>query len=283
MATVLNVPIWQIQKHSISKVELELLASAIIIKRTYRNSVIYNLTETKIRKVLGVGKAKAAKMLSALKGSELFCYNEKHNFLFAKSLKSSDVKQYGRGRKHYTAKADFCKKLYETENKLSHIVRLLRETLLANMIDAPVKKSLTCTKKGICDGTCVVTPMPLRKLAKVIKMSRSSACRYICRMEEDGKVSKSEIVAELVLTEYSTEKANEWMRANPGKRLRVRYNAFLNSFEGWLNKGRKYAVIDRKLSNSITNVIYNYGHGNRVNKEEQSNDYHDNFYLKRIY
>lgn len=262
-----------------------MLACAIIIKRTFTNSVIYNLTETKLRRVLGVGKAKAAKLLVALKGSELFTYNEEHNFLLAKSLKSSDVKQYGYKRRRFKAKADFCKKLYETENKLSQIVRLLRETLLANMIDAPVKKSLTGRKKNnrLCDGSCTDAPIPLRKLAKAINMSRSSACRYIGRMEKDGKVSKSEIVAELVLPVYSTEMANEWMRANPGKILRVRYNFLLGRFEGWINHGRRYAVTDRKTSSSITNVIYNYRLGNRVNKVEQTNDYHENFYLKRVY
>lgn len=140
MNRVLNVPVWQIQRCSRSKKELELLAASVIIKRTFTNSLIYNLTETKLRKVLGVGKTKAGKMLAALRESDLFVYDNKHNSLLAKSLKSPDVKMYGRKDKRYRAKADYCKKIYETENKLSLVVCLLRETLLANMIDAPLKE-----------------------------------------------------------------------------------------------------------------------------------------------
>lgn len=288
MNRVLNVPVWQIQRYSRSKKELELLAASVIIKRTFTNSLIYNLTETKLRKVLGVGKAKAGKMLAALKESDLFVYDKKHNSLLAKSLKSPDVKMYGRKDKRYRAKADYCKKIYETENKLSLVVRLLRETLLANMIDAPLKESLTRGKSIHSDVTSTGDPIPLRKLAKVINMSRSSACRYIGRMEEDGRVSKSQIVAEVVLPDYTPEKADEWMGANPGKRLWVRYSCFTHSFEGWLNKGRKYAVLDRKLSDSITNVIYNYGGKNRINRNgcrrvADPLAHHDNFYSNRVF
>lgn len=255
----INVPIALIKDCSRDKLQLECLALSIIIKRTFVNSTLYGVNVGNFRRTFGCSYTKAQKMIEAVKECSLFVYNEKHDFLFAKSFKSKDVKHYGKNGK-FLANADFCKKIYESANTLRDVTRLLRETLLANVMVAQQRELLGSNAKNQSNGKATQSkaPIVLRKLAKSISMSKASAGRYISKMEKDGKVSKSGIVAECVLPYYTSEKASEWITSHPQQRLYVWYSEKYRQFTAWITHGRMYSLNDETFDRSFRNVIYNH-------------------------
>ena len=256
----INVPIALIKECSNDKLRLECLALAVIIKRTFVNSTLYGVNIGNFRRTFGCSYTKAQKMIEAVKDCHLFVYDEKHDFLFAKSFKSQEVKHYGKGDK-FLAKADFCKKIYESANTLRDVTRLLRETLLANVMVAQQRELLGGNAKQTqSNGKAAQSkaPIALRKFAKSISMSKSSAGRYISKMVKDGKVSKSEIVAECVLQYYTSEKANEWMTNHPHQRLWIWFSEIYHQFTAWITYGRMYSLNDGNFDRSFRNVIYNH-------------------------
>lgn len=256
----INVPIALMKECSHDKLRLECLALAVIIKRTFTNSTLYGVNVGKFRRTFGCSYTKAQKMIEAVKDCDLFVYNEKHDFLFAKSFKSREVKRCGKNGK-FLANADFCKKIYESAGTLRDVTRLLRETLLANVMVAQQRELLGGNAKEIqshCKATRSKAPIALRKFAKSISMSKSSAGRYLSKMEKDKKVSKSEIVAECVLPYYTSEKAGEWLERHPRQRLWVWFSEKYHQFTAWITYGRRYSLCDGTFDRSFRNVIYNH-------------------------
>lgn len=255
----INVPIALIKECSHDKLRIECLALAVIIKRTFVNSALYGVNIGNFRRTFGCSYKKAQKMIEAVKESPLFVYNEKNDYLFAKSFKSKEIKHYGKNGK-FTANADFCKKIYESAYTLRDVTRLLRETLLANVMVAQQRELLGGNAKQTQFGKAAQSkaPIALRKFAKSISMSKSSAGRYISKMAKDGKVSKSEIVAECVLPYYTSEKANEWMTNHPNQRLWVWLSEKYHQFTAWITYGRMYSLNGGTLDRSFRNVIYNH-------------------------
>lgn len=276
----INVPIALIKKCSHDKLRLECLALAVIIKRKFVNSTLYGVNVGNFRRTFNISYSKAVKMIAAVKESELFEYNEKHDFLFAKSFKSREIKRYGKEGRFF-AKADFCKEIYEGANTLRDVTRLLREILLANVMIAQQRELLGGNAKKTqshCKAARSKAPIALRKFAKSINMSKASAGRYISRMEKDGKVSKSEIVAECVLPYYTSEKAEEWMENHPRQRLWIWYSEKYHQFTAWITYGRMYSLNDGTLDRSFRNVIYNHSKRlSAINKPCDPLTYLDNF------
>ena len=276
----INVPIALIKECSNDKLRLECLALAVIIKRTFVNSTLYGVNVGNFRRTFGCSYKKAQKMIEAVKDSPLFVYDDKHDYLFAKSFKSKEDKHYGKNGK-FVAHADFCKKIYESANTLRDVTRLLRETLLANVMVAQQRELLgSNAKQTQSNGKAAQSkaPIALRKFAKSISMSKSSAGRYISRMAKDDKVSKSEIVAECVLPYYTAEKADEWMRNHPKKRLQVWFSEKYSQFTAWITYGRMYSLNDGNFDRSFRNVIYNHMKRlSAINKPSDPLAYLDNF------
>ena len=276
----INVPIALIKECSHDKLRLECLALAVIIKRTFVNSTLYGVNVGNFRRTFGCSYKKAHKMIEAVKDCGLFLYNEEHDFLFAKSFKSKEVKHYGKNGK-FVAHADFCKKIYESANTLRDVTRLLRETLLANVMVAQQRELLGGNAKQTqSNGKAARSkaPIALRKFAKSISMSKSSAGRYISKMAKDGKVSKSEIVAECVLSYYTSEKAAAWMENHPRQRLQVWFSEKYHQFTAWITYGRKYSLSDGTLDRSFRHVIFNHMKRlSAINKPSDPLAYLENF------
>lgn len=275
----INVPIALIKECSNDKLRLECLALAVIIKRTFVNSTLYGVNVGNFRRTFGCSYKKAQKMIEAVKDCPLFVYDGKHDYLFAKSFKSKEDKHYGKNGK-FVAHADFCKKIYESANTLRDVTRLLRETLLANVMVAQQRELLGSNAQIQSDGKAARSkaPIALRKFAKSIGMSKASAGRYISKMAKDGKVSKSEIVAECVLPYYTGEKAAAWVENHPRQRLQVWFSEKYRQFTAWITYGRIYSLTDGALDRSFRHVIYD--HMKRLSASNKSSDplaYLDNF------
>lgn len=217
--------------------------------------------------LFGVSYKKACRVLESLKTHELFIYNERKNCVFAKSFKSKDKKYYG-NRQRYAAIADYCRKLHVFDGMtLRELVRELRNTLLLNVIHASEQdgfivsenKSIPATKPN------VQRAIPQRKLARSLGMSKSSASRYINKMVDDKKVSKTEIVAECVITDLNKTTESDYRKTQTKiPHYKVWHNTKSGGWSAWVVYGRVYSILDRSASESFKNVIFNYCYPNVI-------------------
>lgn len=260
MTKTINIPINLIRGYKRDKNSLEMLACAIIIKSHYQNSCLYDLKITSVMELFRVSHKKAHNVLESLRRHELFIYNPKKDCIFAKSFKSKDVKYYGK-KQRYAAKADYCRKLQVTDGMtLRELVRELRNTLLLCAINASEQDGFIVSEnKSIATRPNVKRAIPQRKLARSFGMSKSSASRYINKMVDDKKVSKSEIVAECVITELNNTTESDYRKANPNaQHYQVWHNIKHGGWSAWIIYGRVYSIMDRSISESFKNVIFNY-------------------------
>ena len=260
MQQIINIPISLIQRFKNDRKSLEMLACAYMIKREYQHSTLYNINVVNVMKFFGCSHKKALKLMDAFRESPLFVYNEKKKSLFAKTFKDKTVKLFGhKANKKYKAISDYCYKMVRTEATLRMIVKTLRYVLLTNAIHAKE----TDNSKVTLNFFPVTKPdrgsaISQRKLANVISMSRTSACRYINDLVKAQIVGKSEIVAECVIPELNAETASTFMQHNPKQRFFAWHNAKSGHWSGWVVFGYAYSILSKATTDRLRHVIYNY-------------------------
>lgn len=272
MTKIINIPISLIRGYKRDKNSLEMLACAIIIKSHYQNSCLYDLKITSVMELFGVSHKKAHKVLESLRRHELFIYNQKKDCVFAKSFKSAETKRYGRHGK-FAAKADYCRKLQVTDGMtLRELVRELRNTLLLCAINASEQDGFIVSEnKSIATKPNVQRAIPQRKLARSFGMSKSSASRYINKMVDDKKVSKTPIVAECVITELNDVTESDYRKTQTKTpHYRVWHNIKSGGWSAWVVYGRVYSIMDRTINESFKNVIFNYCYPNTFEAQTSS-------------
>jgi len=219
-------------------------------------------------KLFGVSYRKARTLIESLKTHELFIYNPDKDCVFAMSLKPKDRKCYGRKGKTYSAKASYCRKLQVSEDvTLRKLVQQLRDSLLLNVVRAVAhdgfKHGEVCSLRGAQNLDNKLAPkqnyrnvIKMRKFAKSLGMSKSSASRYINRLVEEKQIAKSELLAKCVISTLNEETLSEYYKQN--KRPIVPYYDKYGHWSGWLIFGYTYSIFDRKSEESFKNVIFNY-------------------------
>ena len=246
-----------------------MLVCAIMIKRSYQNSVLYNLKVTNIMKFFGVSHKKARKLIEAFKESELFIYNPVKNCVFAKSFKSKTEKFYGH-RKKYVAFADYCRKMQLEDNiKLREVVRELRNILAICEINAVERAKDNLIVEGKNNKYHVTKPermmaIPQAKLGYTMGVSRSSASRYIKRLGNEGRVGKSGIVAECIIPCLNTDTEREYRENHPDQKFIVWHDPLMGNYSGWVIYGNTYHLLTRNDSELFKHVIHNYRRGTSV-------------------
>nr|DAU46002.1 MAG TPA: hypothetical protein [Caudoviricetes sp.] len=85
MYKTLNIPTELLQQYRFDKIDIEMIAVAIIVKSLHENSTLYldNLSIQDFGKLICVSYYKAKKLLEAAKQSNFFIFNEKKNSLYA--------------------------------------------------------------------------------------------------------------------------------------------------------------------------------------------------------
>lgn len=261
----INIPVSLIRRLRSDRTSVEMLVCAVMIKREYQNSVLYGLTPYRVSKFFHVSYAKARKLIVAFKESDLFTYNEEKDTLFAKSFKSREKVVYGwRGTNKYEAFADYCYKMQMSgEINLRYAVRELRKILILNVINA-VERTRGDDFKSLHSGSNRVTKLPKssaipqRQLGVSIGMSRSSAARYVNELVSDGRVSKTQMVAECVIPALNDDTAQSFMKAHPGKGFFALHDTAHGGWSGWTMYGYAYSICNRKDSDAFQHVIWNY-------------------------
>ena len=223
--------------------------------------------------LFGVSYKKAYKVLESFRTHELFTYNQKKDCIFAKSFKSTETKYYGK-RQKYTAKADYCRKLQVTDGMtLRELVRELRNTLLLCAINASEQDGFIVSANKPIPATKpnVQRAIPQRKLARSFGMSKSSASRYINKMVDDKKVSKTQIVAECVITNLNENTESDYRKTQTKiPHYNVWHNVKSGGWSAWVVYGRVYSIMDRTISESFKNVIFNYRYPNTFEAQTSS-------------
>lgn len=215
-------------------------------------------------KLFGVSYKKALRVMDSIKSHRFFIYNPKKNCLFAKSFKTKETVPYGR-KKRYEAQADFCRKLKVGDDVLLRdLVRELRNTLLIGVIQAKEARSSSqdnfSVRGKFSNGyeTDAKRAIPQRLFASAIGLSRSSACRYIKKLEKKGDIKKGDMVAECVIHCLNEETLNEYFSLHKNDGLYAWFDVKSGSWSAWKMYGYEYAIINRPISDSYKNVIHNY-------------------------
>lgn len=269
MRKVINVPVEFIRRLRWNKTSLEMLVCAIIIKRKYQKSTLYDLRVTNVMKFFGVSHKKARKLIEAFKVSELFIYNPVKKCVFAKTFRSGTRYIYGH-RKKYVALADYCRKVQlEDDINLRDAVREMRNILAMCEINATNYSGDNLIVGGNTTYHSVTKPsirtaIPHAKLGYAMGFSRSSACRYIQRLIDDKRVGKIGIVAECVIPSLCDGSEREYREKHPGQKFVVWHDKKRGYYSAWVIYGNSYFVSNRKDSDAFKHVIYNYRRGTNV-------------------
>lgn len=238
------------------------IAAWAIIKRTYANSLVYDFSVDKVQKIFHCSRKTAVKYRRMLIESDLFIYNPKKKVLFAKSLKSTEKREFGRKRKFMSA-SDYCIKFWEDVStmRLHDVVVLLEKNLIEQAMEANRKRTLNKLSDSFSsecvDPTCG-EPMFLRQFGSVIGRSKTTTWRRMNELVKDVKVSKTRIVAELVCPWYSDERFCELRHQYPHAYLFVVYSQLWHNRMIFLDKGSYYSLIDDMAELRFKHVIYKH-------------------------
>lgn len=239
----------------------ELFAAAVLFKINHIHSVVGRIDNKVIRTELHCKHNVAQRILDGMKDSSFFVVNPKNKKVFIPSFKSLEVRTFGRKNKHFKSNSDYCVKIEKKRYTLREIKRVLRESLLENSIHTKQRKQVK--RFGVLDKnmlSCVTVAkeyvLTLKDLSDSFGLSKSSASRYITRLGNDNKVSKTLIVAERVVPVLNDITAREWMERNPGRTLHAWHCRY--GWSGWLCYGRIYDIVDRRVSESFKHVIWNH-------------------------
>lgn len=244
------------------KASIEMLVCAIVIKKKYQNSTLYDLSLKKVMDLFHVAHRRAKRLMDGFSKSDLFVYDRKRKRLFAKSFKSKERKVFGKGKRKYEAFADYCYKMQMQDDiNLRDAVRELRDILLTCTIDSLEKgnfKNVGANKCTSFVGTLNGKAMTQKRLAGISGMSRSTVSRHLKRMMDEGKVGKTRIVAECVIPHLNADTERDWMDAHPGKGFFSWHSVEYGGWSGWQHHGTIYTILQRNISDSFQHVIYNY-------------------------
>ena len=283
MREILNIPTKLLKAYKDDKHEFDLLAASVLLKIISPNSIVKCRNAAALMNVLHCKHNVAQRILDGMRGCELFDYNEKKGVVFVRTFKTDEATEIRHGRKRFKANEDYCKKIKiadclsedkRTGKKIYTLRKVklrLREALLENMMYRKQREQLDSwanAERELEDG-CVTNAkkcaMTQKMLASGFGLGRSSANRYSKRMEKDGRVSKSGIVAECAIPVLNDVTLDEWKQKNPEKTIHAWHDNKHGGWSGWVYYGCMYSL-NRDTTDSLINVIWN--HATRIDAKK---------------
>lgn len=268
MREFLNIPTRLIKEYKDDKQKFDLLAAAVVFKMNHSNSIVGKVTNKSVREELHVKHSVAKRLLDCFVDCELFSVNEKNGILFVRTFKDRTWKRFGNGKRHHKAQSDYCKKIKVGNYTLRQIKRILREALLENTFQAKQREQLDSwviahiELKNGCVTNAKACALTQKQIASGFGLSKSSVCRYVGRMEKDGRVGKTKIVAECQIPVLNERTATEWSERNPKKKFHAWHDTKHGGWSGWVYYGCIYTIKDRNVTESFKHVIWNYHYRN---------------------
>lgn len=244
-----NITIEILQKYSLSKRTKELLAVAIWIKMQHSNSVMWNVTEYKLRKRLHIGKAKAERIIRDMKESDLFTVEG--NKVTVASFRDKQDKWTRKGMVYHGAMV--CRFPHQ-EYRLNELYNLINEKLFEYQICAAEHKDccLNEQKPSGAKGKAIT----IKQFKQALNMGAASVVRIKKRLIADGKVNSS--IAEM----HSFDLRNDEEQKRTLQRTGKRKADFVVGLLGFVVLPCLYSVADRSVTDSFRHLIY--GRQNKV-------------------
>lgn len=269
MTQILNIPYDLMKRFRRDKSLWELFVFAVCIKCLFGSSG-FHPDIAGVRKMMGCSYNKAVRMLERAKScNSLFYYNEKKNFLVARTFTHGKLEKrtYCRRNRCFTAYSAYCLKFsYEPSETISHIAvsRMLRDKFITYAINARQRKNdfLLVAQKKISTRSERAKALGVKKLARIMGVHHSTVSRHISKMESQGIVSVSRpkpvAVADL--------RSGTLMTDNPELLCRRPFPR-----RGFLvvREANEYRLT-KECHDVFTNVIFNHGkrHGRNCSAKE---------------
>ncbi len=221
----------------------ELLAVAIWIKMQHSNSVMWNVTEYKLRTRLHIGKTKAERLIRDMKESDLF--SVEGNKVTVASFRDQQDKWTRKGMVYHGAMV--CRFIVK-DYRLNELYNLINEKLFEYQICAAEHKDccLNEHKPSGAKGKAIT----IKQFKQALNMGTGSVVRIKKRLVASGKVNSS--LAEM----HSFDTRNEEEEKRTLQRTGKRKADFVVGVLGFIVLPCLYSVADRSVSDSFRHIIY---------------------------
>lgn len=222
----------------------ELLAVAIWMKMQHSNSVVWNVTASKLRKQLGIGKAKADRLIRDMKDSDLFSVNG--NIVVVSSFRDKTAKITRKGTIYRGAMV--CR-FEAREYSLKELYNLINEKLFEFQVcAAEYKDCLKCsTKKGIGAKYHAITTI---QFGMALNMGSGSVSRIKKRLVAERKIDST------YAQKHSFDMRNELERDRTLLRTGKSKEDFIIGDLGFVVLPCSYSLKDLGVSESFKHLIY---------------------------
>ena len=241
----INVTIELLKAYSSSKSMKELLAVAIWIKMQHSNSVMWNVTEYKLRKGLHICKPKAERLIQDMKDDALFSVDG--NKVVVSSFRDNTIKWTRKGREYRGAMV--CK--FEVKDySLKELFNLINEKLFEFQICAALHKDC-CMKapegeKVGAKGKAIT----IKQFQKALNTSSSSVSRIKKRLIASGKINST------LAEKHSFDIRNEEETKRTLLRTRKHKADFIVGTIGFVVLACSYSIANREVTDGFRHLIY---------------------------
>lgn len=248
-----------IKRYAGSKRRKELFAFAIWCHIKRVNGVIFDVTSSKLRRHLSIGKDKADRLIADAT-EDILLFKTKGNTFMAGSLRDKTIKYAKHGHRYCSALVKTIK--FDTEHAytLKELYNLINEILAIFPITAKEEKDCL-NKRDDCqrDRSAQIKrdagsrTLTLKKFSQNVKMSASSCARILKRLVKEGKVAKKiSILFTAINSEHKEAIIESLMRLNI-KNVTYEHNGL-----SFIIVPCSYSIADRNVSESYRHKIYNY-------------------------
>ena len=235
----INITIELLKAYSSSKSMKELLAVAIWIKMQHSNSVMWNVTEYRLRKELHIGKPKAERLIQDMKDDSLFSVDG--NKVVVSSFRDNTIKWTRKGREFRGAM--ICK--FEVkEYTLKELFNLINEKLFEFEICAAEHKD--CCMKAP-EGEKVGAK---GKAITIKQFQKALNTRIKKRLIASGRIDST------LAEKHSFDIRNEEETKRTLLRTRKTKADFIIGTLGFVVLACSYSIADRAVSDGFRHLIY---------------------------
>ena len=240
----INVTLELLNRFSSSKRAKELLAAAIWMKMQHSNSVIWNVTENRLRKQLHIGKDKAGRIIRDMKDSDLFSVSG--NTVIVSSFRDHTTKTTKKGKTYQGAMV--CK--FEVrEYSLKELYNIINEKLFEFQICAAEQKDCLL-KEQDQPSSAKGKAITLKQFEAAIKMKSGSVSRIKKRLIARDAISST------LAEKHSFDARNEEERTRTLRRTGKRKADYRIGDLCFVVLPCSYSIKDRKVSESFRHLIY---------------------------
>lgn len=255
------------QRYSSSKMTKELLAVAIWMKMQRSNSVVWNVSVTRLGKELHIGKEKSRRLIRDMMGDDLFTVTG--NKVVVSTFRDHTIKWTRKGRAYQGAMV--CR--FEVKDyTLRELYNLINEKLFEFQICAAEHKDclLKEHKKPVSAKGYAITT---KQFGKSINMSAGSVSNIKKRLVSKGRISST------YAEKHSFDRRNEMERRCVLQRTGKRKEDFAIGDMCFVVLPCSYSIEDRRVSDGFRHLIYGKQKDKAIQKDLNAGGIPDGFFL----